>query len=68
MIIGKEGFRELLKHSAIRKIPFIMETPIDIRRDNPDNLKVVLNLIIIKEEKNRLLLLLAFCFFKYSER
>jgi deoxyribonuclease-4 len=43
--IGKEGFRELLKHNAIRKIPFIMETPIDSRRDDPDNLKVVLSLL-----------------------
>jgi deoxyribonuclease IV len=43
--IGKEGFRELLNHNAIRKIPFIMETPIDTRRDDPDNLRVVLNLL-----------------------
>lgn len=43
--IGKEGFRELLKHNAIRKIPFIMETPIDRRRDDADNLKVVLGLL-----------------------
>ena len=43
--IGKEGFRELLNHNAIRKIPFIMETPIDTRRDDPDNLRVVLSLL-----------------------
>jgi hypothetical protein len=28
-----------------------MEMPINIRRDNPNNLKIVLNLIIIKEEE-----------------
>ena len=51
--IGKEGFRELLKHNAIRKIPFIMETPIDRRRDDPDNLKVVLSLLDNNNNKRR---------------
>ena len=37
--------------ALIRKIRFIMEMPINIRRDNPNNLKIVLNLIIIKEEE-----------------
>jgi deoxyribonuclease IV len=51
--IGKEGFRELLKHNAIRKIPFIMETPIDRRRDDPDNLKVVLSLLDNNNKRRR---------------
>jgi deoxyribonuclease IV len=51
--IGKEGFRELLKHNAIRKIPFIMETPIDSRRDDPDNLKVVLSLLDNNNKRRR---------------
>jgi deoxyribonuclease IV len=51
--IGKEGFRELLKHNAIRKLPFIMETPIDKRRNDSDNLEVVLNLLDNNKEKER---------------
>ena len=43
--IGKGGFREFLRHNAIRKLPIIMETPIDSRRDGPGNLKVVLDLL-----------------------
>ena len=40
--IGKEGFRELLKHKAVKRLPIIMETPVDKRRNNSDNLKVAL--------------------------
>ena len=43
--IGKEGFREFLRHNAVRKLPIIMETPIDSRRDGPGNLKVDLDLL-----------------------
>jgi deoxyribonuclease IV len=43
--IGKNGFRDLLRHNVVRKLPIIMETPIDSRRDDPDNLKVVLDLL-----------------------
>jgi deoxyribonuclease-4 len=43
--IGKGGFREFLRHNAVRKLPIIMETPIDSRRDGPGNLKVVLDLL-----------------------
>jgi deoxyribonuclease-4 len=43
--IGKEGFRVLLKDKAVRKSPNIMETPIDRKRDNSDNLKAVLDII-----------------------
>jgi deoxyribonuclease-4 len=43
--IGMQGFKELLKHKAVRRIPIIMETPLDERRQNHDNLKVVLMLL-----------------------
>lgn len=39
--IGKEGFTAFLKHKSHRNIPLIMETPIDTRRSNSDNLKFV---------------------------
>jgi deoxyribonuclease-4 len=43
--IGKEGFKALLKDKAVKNLPIIMETPIDKRRDNSDNLKVVVDII-----------------------
>jgi deoxyribonuclease-4 len=39
--IGEKGFRAFLKHEIIRKLPLIMETPIDERRDELGNLKKV---------------------------
>ena len=44
-MIGKEGFRALLKDKAVTNLPIIMETPMDRRRDNSDNLKVVVDII-----------------------
>jgi deoxyribonuclease IV len=56
--IGEEGFRALLYHKSVNKLPIIMETPMDIKRDNSDNLKVVLDLLDNnkkrKERKNRI--------------
>jgi deoxyribonuclease IV len=43
--IGTQGFKELLTYEVVRKIPIIMETPLDKRRQNHDNLKVVLKLL-----------------------
>jgi deoxyribonuclease IV len=43
--IGMQGFKELLTYKVVRKIPIIMETPLDKRRQNHDNLKVVLMLL-----------------------
>ena len=43
--IGKEGFRALLNYKSVKRLPVIMETPIDSKRDNSDNLKVVLDLL-----------------------
>jgi deoxyribonuclease IV len=51
--IGNKGFKELLNHNAIRKIPFIMETPIDRRRNDADNLKVVLSLLDNNNKRRR---------------
>ena len=39
--IGEKGFRTLLKHGAVRNLPFIMETPIDDRRDEAGNMRKV---------------------------
>jgi deoxyribonuclease-4 len=42
--IGKAGFAAILKQKSLIGIPMIMETPIDDRRANSDNLKLVLQL------------------------
>jgi deoxyribonuclease-4 len=42
--IGEEGFRAILSHNAVRKLPIIMETPIDDRRGNMENYKYVTRL------------------------
>jgi deoxyribonuclease-4 len=39
--IGEEGFKALFKHEAARERPFIMETPIDDRGDEKDNMRKV---------------------------
>ena len=37
--IGKQGFRALFKHEAARDLPFIMETPVDERGDEKENMR-----------------------------
>jgi len=37
--IGEKGFRALLHHEKVRELPFIMETPIDERRDEVGNMR-----------------------------
>jgi deoxyribonuclease-4 len=39
--IGEEGFKALFKHEAARELPFIMETPIDDRGNEKDNMRKV---------------------------
>jgi len=39
--IGQEGFKALLHHPSIRELPLILETPIDDRRDDQENLQMV---------------------------
>jgi deoxyribonuclease IV len=43
--IGKKGLRALLKHKAVSRLPIIMETPIDGRRKDADNMGVVLDML-----------------------
>lgn len=44
-MIGAEGLTAFLNHRAIRGLPVIMETPIDEKRGEEQNLKVVLGLV-----------------------
>jgi deoxyribonuclease-4 len=44
-MIGKEGLAAFLNHRAVRGLPVIMETPVDERRSDLENLKVVLGMI-----------------------
>jgi deoxyribonuclease-4 len=39
--IGIDGFKSILNSKTINKVPMIMETPVDSRRDDSGNLKVV---------------------------
>jgi len=39
--IGNEGFRAILHHQSLKDLPFILETPIDNRRDDLGNLRKV---------------------------
>jgi deoxyribonuclease-4 len=53
--IGEAGVAAFLRHSKIKNLPIIMETPIDDIRGDPENLKVVANLLDcqtkVKEKK-----------------
>ena len=50
--IGIEGFTAFLSHSIIHALPIIMETPIDRRRGDQQNLKVVLEILRNKNNQN----------------
>lgn len=39
--IGEEGFKAILKHKMIKKLPMILETPVDERRDDYGNMAKV---------------------------
>jgi deoxyribonuclease-4 len=43
--IGEEGFKAFLTHKSHENVPLIMETPIDGRRSNSDNLKFVRSIL-----------------------
>ena len=43
--IGTEGLASFLNHRAIRGLPVVMETPVDERRGDQENLKVALGMI-----------------------
>jgi len=42
--IGLNGFKSILKENRLLKLPFILETPIDNRRDDLGNVKLVIDL------------------------
>jgi deoxyribonuclease-4 len=44
--IGIVGFKIILKHEKIRSLPLILETPVDSRRDDRENLRVVRELAL----------------------
>ncbi|MDY6958836.1 MAG: deoxyribonuclease IV, partial [Halobacteriota archaeon] len=39
--IGEEGFENILSHPLFRKLPLVLETPVDERRDDVENIKKV---------------------------
>ena len=39
--IGVDGFKAILRHRVIRELPFILETPVDSRRNDLDNIEAV---------------------------
>ncbi len=43
--IGKAGLAAFLRHKAIAKLPIVMETPIDEKRDDRANMKAFLDLV-----------------------
>jgi len=44
--IGEEGFRNILGHPALKDLPMILETPVDLRRDDSGNLRMVRQLAL----------------------
>jgi deoxyribonuclease IV len=43
--IGRMGIAAFINHATIKALPIIMETPIDTRRGDEENLEIVLNLM-----------------------
>jgi deoxyribonuclease-4 len=43
--IGEKGFRAFLRYKGIAKLPILMEVPVDDRRQDAENMKVVRRLI-----------------------
>jgi deoxyribonuclease IV len=43
--IGRRGIAAFINHATIKALPIIMETPIDTRRGDKENLEIVLNLM-----------------------
>ncbi len=39
--IGTQGFKAILHHNALKSIPMVLETPVDSRRDDLGNLRMV---------------------------
>jgi deoxyribonuclease-4 len=45
--IGKEGFRRIVRHPKLRRIPFICETPIDRPGDDKRNVRMMRKLAVL---------------------
>lgn len=43
--IGEKGFRAFLRYHGVAKLPILMETPVDTRRKDEENLRLVRRLI-----------------------
>jgi deoxyribonuclease-4 len=43
--IGEKGFRAFLRHEGVAKLPILMEVPVDDRRKDEENMRVVRRLI-----------------------
>jgi len=43
--IGEKGFRAFLRHGGVSKLPILMEVPIDDRRKDDENMRLVRRLI-----------------------
>jgi hypothetical protein len=43
--IGEKGFRAFLRHGSVAKLPILMEVPVDDRRKDEENMKLVRRLI-----------------------
>ena len=43
--IGRRGIAAFINHATIKALPIIMETPIDTRRGDEENLEIVLNVM-----------------------
>jgi deoxyribonuclease IV len=53
--IGTEGITAFINHPTIKALPIIMETPIDARRGDKGNLKIVLNMMNIPDNGKKIL-------------
>jgi len=45
-LIGETGFRAILNHPALCRMPMILETPVDSRRDDLGNLMTIRRLAL----------------------
>jgi deoxyribonuclease IV len=43
--IGEKGFRAFLRHGSVAKLPILMEVPVDDRRKDEENMKLVRRLV-----------------------
>jgi deoxyribonuclease IV len=51
--IGMEGIAAFINHPDIQALPIIMETPIDTRRGDRQNLEIILDILNIRDKKRK---------------